>query len=235
MIVYLITNIINGKQYVGKTVRSLNIRWREHVKAARENEPLSMLIVRAIKKYGKESFKHKILEECSNEDELNEREIFWIKELGTFGGGYNLTKGGDGMSGYKHSDETRQKMSKTRKGRKLSPEHVRAVSEGQKGQKRPGMSKKRKGELNPMYGKGHSDEARKKISRSQYKSVIQMDMDFNELAIYPSMLMAKKMSGVGRQGVSACCRKVRNHAGGFRWKYASNDLKSECPKSSGHA
>lgn len=79
-------------------------RWKQHLQNARSKDNLaednsvhSMPIVRAICKYGADNFKFRVLEECSD-DNVNERETFWINKLDTCGkNGYNITLGGDGV------------------------------------------------------------------------------------------------------------------------------------------
>lgn len=94
--IYCITNLINGKQYVGQTIRSLEERFKDHSHQAYSSGNEDRPICRAIRKYGIENFKIEELEQVEN-DLLNEREIYWIQELQTFGkSGYNATKGGDG-------------------------------------------------------------------------------------------------------------------------------------------
>ena len=91
--IYVITNLINNKQYVGQTTRFRERMW-EHEKDHRTNSVLHQ----AIEKYGTDNFQVDIVEECA-EDQLNEREIYWINQLGTYHVGYNLTRGGDGHTG----------------------------------------------------------------------------------------------------------------------------------------
>ncbi len=90
---YVITNNINGKQYVGKTYDSLSNRWRDHLKKSKSeiNRPL----YRAIAKYGKDSFSIKEIAEYE-EDILENEEELLIVQLNTYGNGYNATLGGDG-------------------------------------------------------------------------------------------------------------------------------------------
>lgn len=100
--IYCIKNNINGKCYVGKTLKSPNERFSEHLydayKPTEENRPL----YRAIKKYGKNNFSLQTLEECT--DELaSEREIWYIKKLKTYAHGYNATIGGDGKQLFDHN------------------------------------------------------------------------------------------------------------------------------------
>ena len=86
--IYLITNKINGKQYVGQTARDMWTRFEEHCKPSN----LSYL-GRAIQKYGYLNFKLQELERVPI-DKLDEREIYWIKHYNTFQDGYNQTTGG---------------------------------------------------------------------------------------------------------------------------------------------
>ena len=86
MEIYITTNIINNKSYVGKDI---------HDKSQYLGSGL--LIVAAVKKYGRENFVKEILETCTSKEILSKREIFWIKEKNTISpNGYNLTQGGDG-------------------------------------------------------------------------------------------------------------------------------------------
>lgn len=109
MVIYLITNTLNGKQYVGQTQRTLLHRMKQHLKE-------HLYIDRVIRKYGIENFTFKVLEECATIDELNEQERFWIATLNTKKpNGYNLTDGGEGVPGMSHTKESCKKISKTMK------------------------------------------------------------------------------------------------------------------------
>lgn len=95
--IYKITNQINRKAYIGKTMKTIEERWQEHchdyARARCEKRPLYA----AMKKYGIENFTIEQIEECSDKA-LNERECFWIEYYGTFKNGYNATLGGDGRA-----------------------------------------------------------------------------------------------------------------------------------------
>jgi group I intron endonuclease len=114
MLIYLITNNVNGKQYVGQTVQTLPQRWSRHGYGAQP-------IARAIRKYGKVSFSIKELERCDSQEQLDERETYWARTLGTFSQkGYNLRTGkGRGVA----SPEVGRKISAANKGRKFSKTH----------------------------------------------------------------------------------------------------------------
>lgn len=93
--IYCVTNKKNGKKYVGQS-NNVFSRWNEHVKLAYSNdEKRKSAIHKAILKYGVESFIFEILELCTL-DELNDLEMFYIKEFKELGYSlYNLTDGGD--------------------------------------------------------------------------------------------------------------------------------------------
>ena len=87
--IYLITNRINGKQYVGQTSRTIEQRFNEHASCRRT------AIDKAIAKYGRENFTVEELETCDTIEQANEREQYWIAFYGCMAPkGYNLTTGG---------------------------------------------------------------------------------------------------------------------------------------------
>lgn len=102
--IYKITNKINGKSYIGKSI-NIERRFREHKYISSET---NKNLVMAYKKYGKENFEFSILEECC-ERELNEKEIYYISTLKPE---YNRTTGGDGSSGHIINEKTRELLRK---------------------------------------------------------------------------------------------------------------------------
>ena len=103
MIVYKITNLINGKVYIGQTIQSLEKRFTEHC----YKNSKCFKLAKTIKKYGKENFIIEELESCNNIDNLNKAEEYWIKEYNAIENGYNLTNGGEN---YIVSEETIKNM-----------------------------------------------------------------------------------------------------------------------------
>lgn len=87
-IIYLITNKIDDKKYVGQTTRNINIRFAEHCRA-------DSLIGRAIQKYGLPNFSIEIVAECTSQDELDEKERLYIEKFNCkHPNGYNTAGGG---------------------------------------------------------------------------------------------------------------------------------------------
>lgn len=91
--IYLITNDINSKVYVGQTIQTLNKRFNGHCCYSKSDRSVNMYIKRAIHKYGRNNFHIHLLEECPI-DELNEKEQYWIDFYNSYNEGYNLTLGG---------------------------------------------------------------------------------------------------------------------------------------------
>jgi group I intron endonuclease len=117
-IIYLITNSINGKQYVGQTKYPLITRWKSHVWWAKNN--LQCALHCAIRKYGSTQFKIEQIDYAKSCQELDEKEIYWIMQLRTFTPrGYNLTTGG---KRFNFSEESKCKISASQFNRIVSNE-----------------------------------------------------------------------------------------------------------------
>lgn len=122
-IIYQITNTVTNEFYVGKSVRSLKIRWAAHVRHARKPSVQTHLH-RAIRKYGKNAFTLCVLETLTPEQNIDEREKYYI---GSLLPEYNHTPGGDGREkGYHHTPETRAKLSAFAR-RNRTPEQLTAL------------------------------------------------------------------------------------------------------------
>jgi group I intron endonuclease len=94
--VYLITNLYDGKVYVGQTIRSVEERWQAHIAVARKGDDSSMHVVRAIRKYGPDNFTIEVLDTADSADSLNKKERQWISNYDSCNPdiGYNVLEGG---------------------------------------------------------------------------------------------------------------------------------------------
>jgi len=121
MIVYKITNQINGKIYVGLTTQKITNRFRSHVYAAvnRPEDSHCKALSCAIRKYGESNFNVEKIDEALTKKDLSDREIDWIKKLNCMSpNGYNLTTGGE--LGFTRNKSSIDQMVKTRKENVLS-------------------------------------------------------------------------------------------------------------------
>lgn len=114
LVIYSITNAVNGKRYVGQTRQGLPRRKGEHIYRFNLGERDHKLY-QAMRKHGIENFKFEVLAHCLKPEHLDAEEMAWIAKFNCFERGYNMTCGGDSVS-----DETRAKLSKAFKGRKIT-------------------------------------------------------------------------------------------------------------------
>jgi group I intron endonuclease len=136
--IYKITNKINGRYYIGSSINIKN-RWNEHKRTLKQNKHDNDFLQKSWNKHGEESFLFEIIEYVLDLNKLLEREQYYLdliihdKKIS-----YNLCKTAGNMLGFKHSDETKKKMSNSRIGNKNS------------------------------LGFEHSDETKKKMSNSHF-------------------------------------------------------------------
>ena len=183
--VYVITNLINGKIYVGKSINHLE-RWRDHRKVARggkEKYPEEFFAVHAaMRKYGLENFLFEIIDQFDTEKEAYSAESTMIllscANLKKYG--YNCNLGGEG--GLVPNEETRQKLiaaANTPKRIKISsntmkkqhqehPGFLSAIHKGNQYTKGRVLLQEEKDHLSKVLtGKIVSNETKKKMSEAQ--------------------------------------------------------------------
>lgn len=97
--IYKITNILNGKMYIGKTLHSIQKRFQEHIKDSQKVRYDKRPLYDAMNKYGIENFELALVENAEAEL-LDEREKYWIEYYDTYKNGYNATLGGEGKTLY---------------------------------------------------------------------------------------------------------------------------------------
>lgn len=157
----MFTNLINNKKYIGITTKTLEERYKQHIWSINNGNYFH----NAFRKYGIENFKLEIIDTSNSINELKEKEIYWIKFYNSCKRGYNLTYGGDGCWGYKHTEETKDFLRKINSGEnnhnygKSMPEEIRNK-----------ISKSLQGENNHNYGKSMNESTKYKLSKTQKES-----------------------------------------------------------------
>lgn len=136
--IYRITNLTNGKSYIGKTGMNFGDRWDCHRAQLNKGYHHNQHLQRAWNKYGEESFEFAVIECVSDPNTLDDLEIQYIKIYKEKDLSYNILDGGDGgfRLGQHLSEETKRKIGEKNRinmaGRKLSEETRQKMSESQK-------------------------------------------------------------------------------------------------------
>lgn len=212
MVVYKITNKVNGKVYIGQTKRPLIVRWKQHCIPSNDK---CVALHRAIQKYGKENFTVEQIDVASDRDELNKKEIYWIQHYDCLAPkGYNLRVGGgqgeivseetryrlgNGNRGKHLSDETKKKMSEARRGFKMSPESIAKSVE----------TKRANGTYKRLT----------KVAKKNGKSCSKRVRCVETGKVYSSITKAAEKNNLFRGNISACLRGLTKTAGKLHWKY----------------
>lgn len=213
MIIYKITNLVNKKVYIGLTTKSMEGRWRSHVKGKK------MQISKAIEKYGKENFIIEQIDQAENIEELKKKEIEWVSKEDSFKKGYNGTRGGDcsvslhkniidklserqmgnknSFFGKAHSKENKENWSKNRRGK----------NHGMYGKKQPKLT-----ELNK--NKVWTREMRDKISKANSKPIMCVEND----TIYDSTVEMCRVLNLDSSSVLKVLKGKFRHHHGYTFK-----------------
>lgn len=208
--IYKITNDINDKIYVGKTLYTIEKRWREHrrdyLQRRYENRPLYA----AMRKYGIEHFSINIVEEIFNINIINDREIYWIEYFDSFNNGYNATKGGEGSVRANY-----QLIYDLYINQQLSYKQIKELT---------GYDTVTIQTALLSYNITKEDIKQNAIKRNS-KAVVQIDIKTNKvIASFPNCAAAQEAMTNGASchsgsHISAVCRKKRKTAYGYKWEY----------------
>jgi len=248
--VYLHTNKINGKKYVGITGQNPEDRWRRDGKGYRTQK----YFWRAIQKYGWNNFKHEVVLYNETFKYACAVEKCLIKHYKSNDPryGYNLTDGGEGVSGrtpwnygIPMSDEMKEIIRKANTGRKISEETRKKLINAKKGKPpnnagRP-MSDETKRKLSmSLIGRVFDDETKQKISNSKKGKYTGVDssrhhpiycVELNE--IFWGAKAVKDKYGFTTCNIGACCRGERNYANKhpdtgekLHWIYCDDAIKN---------
>lgn len=209
--IYKITNNCNSKSYIGKS-KDIQTRWRAH-----HTEPFNpnadmydSLFYRAIRKYGIDNFSFEILEYCS-EEQLNEREQYWISYYNTYinslnCNGYNMTVGGESNIFEKQYDrDLIQKL----------------WNEGKSHQEIIDIIHCTKSTLTNILDELQisPNERRRRGASYKAKGVIQYNLNHELIQEYISISEASRQTNIPTGNISKNCKGGLKTAGGYIWEY----------------
>ena len=206
--IYKISNDINDKVYIGKTLASISDRWKEHLSDMDKRKNEKRPLYSAMRKYGTSHFYIEEIEQCSN-DIINERECYWINFYDSYKNGYNATKGGEG----KAYADVESIITLWEQGKNIKEIHDITGHDGET----------IKNHLNDY---GITAEQRQERGHGyQRKAVAMLDKNTGEVLKIFDMLSDTEVflqkSG-GRRHVYEVCSGQRKSAYGYKWKYVKD-------------
>ena len=204
--IYKIINLINDKVYIGKTLDTIEARWKEHCNDCKRPRCEKRPLYAAMKKYGIENFMCELIEECTIE-EINDREIYWIEYYNSYHNGYNATRGGDGRPyvDYELICELFAKGKTNKEIHNITGYDVGTITK-------------------TLRNNGISELERKQRGIDSQKVPIAMiDKDTDEvLKIFPSAREAANYVGEQNSShIAAVCKGNRQTAKGYKWQYVN--------------
>lgn len=216
--IYKATNLVNGKIYIGQTIKTLRERLLEHKRDSKRLKHRNIAFYNAINKYGFDNFNWCIIDSGLSKGELDEKEVYWINFYKSYihhndSNGYNSTLGGDGLYGYKPSIETIKKQVESRKWYRHSEKTKKKQSESHKGRKKSEKHKENlsKSRIGRFAGEEHP----------RSKAVVQLSLNGGFIAEYETVTDGAKSVNGSTTKISRCCAglsRCRSHKG-FIWLY----------------
>lgn len=219
--IYCIENKETHKKYIGQSI-NIYYRWSKHKGELNNHIHDNDYLQKAWDKYGQECFDFYILEECDVKD-LDTKEIYYINYYDTLNHdkGYNLKYGGqDGVVGEYGNNKRKQSLKKAYQNPDLIELRRNAAL---KQWSNPDIKIKIMGQNNVMYGKTHSEEARKKISEAQKGRISPQRNTTPVLCVelnkfFSCSAEAKKELNIN-SSILEVCKGKRKTAGGYHWQF----------------
>lgn len=232
--IYYIKNLVNNKYYVGQSI-NIERRWKDEKKRlSSDKKAWNTHLQNAWKMYGEDNFEFDIIEECLPA-QLDDREVYWISFYDSFNSGYNQSAGGGGCRGVKFTEEHRKKISQSIKNT-MNVERLREQREQywsipekhQECSRRmiewwndPANKELMSGCNNKNYGQKRDWWAEKYsgINSSNHKCCIQIETGM----FYCTITDASNEVGVSPGKISRVCSGKQKTAGGYHWRYATDE------------
>lgn len=236
--IYIVTNKLNGMQYIGQTRRTIEVRWKNHLRQLKSDVNY---FHNSILKYGSDNFTIDILDTISAIDiktltnELNKLEIYYIRKYDTLcPNGYNLTKGGGNNSincdkpvdqydkygnfirSYNSASEAAYATNGSRKGinnccnRTVDKRNKRTYSSG--------------GYIWRFKGDTYIEDS---LKNSLQRPIIQYDLEGNILRHFDSIQSASRFTGFIPESIINCCKGKAKQCQGYVFLYYDTPFKKQ--------
>lgn len=218
------TRDLNDIRYVGKTIKPLQYRLKQHLLKARkalESNYTHNHEYNWINKELKEGFEIKIeyLDECSDDVSWQIIETYWISQFKIWGFKLtNISEGGEGLPGIKQDKNWVEKRISKQVGVPRSEICKKHISES-------------------LIGKKHTEEhnlnVKNSIIKLQGRAINQYDLEGNFIKTWEYIKQASQALKIDESNIGACCKHKPNHstAGGFIWRYIEDDSPIKIDKS----
>ena len=216
--IYKVTNTINGKVYIGQTIRTIPVRWEEHVKysfSSVQGKSYNSILHRAIRKYGADAFTVEEVEQCDDEF-LSERETYWIRHYDSTNRGYNVFLGAKGY----HKCRDEDILCEWNKGKpikeiaKVIPLHPETISKKLQKYGITHQDIKERSQKLRVYPRGIENP------NSCKNPIYQYDLDGNFLKEFPTKYEAEHSIGTK---INTSPQVYGNTFGGYQWRTYKTD------------
>lgn len=245
--IYITTNHINGKQYIGQKKYDKSNKWKKYLGSG-------IALKRAIEKYGESNFSKEIIEECQTKEILDDREKYWINYYNAVDSDdfYNIASGGDGgntIVGYSEEQMEQYKEYKRKLHKEVAPKgELCAASKLTEKQVLEIIERLKKNDFNLdiandyKVSPGTIDDIRnhktwkslteniifddissRKRPRGT-KPVVQYSEDGKYIATYKSARDVQRELGISYKLVSAVCNGTKRIAHGFIWRFEGDSF-----------
>lgn len=243
MNIYLIINKVNGAQYVGQTVNCIYKRFKEHTIPSNPD-----IIGKVTRKYGRENLDIVLLDTANSIEELNAKEIFWIKEMDSYRKGYNCNLGGGSQIGLVQSDKTKARLSQANGGRDFEAwkdgNLVGVYSYASKACEELGIGSNAtvsnclrgdQYETQEGYRFKYVDEEFKKKQKGHWFKDFEVWNDGELVGIWNNKAKCGRDLDISPTSISDCLNGRNSHCKGYMIKYVGRELSYYPKENKGHS
>lgn len=221
MIIYKATNLVNGKVYIGQTIKKLKQRIKSHYDSHKKPQNI---FHKALKKYGFKNFNWCIIDFANSQGELDCKEEFWIDYYKSYVGfencnGYNSTTGGS--TNYLFSEKSKTKMSLSQKKWIEENGHTRGMLNKSHSKETIELMKK-------IHSRGNNGNAKSIVKLDEFGNYIETFECIADASESLQKEFDKSFDAIPH--ISSCCKNKLRTAYGYVWMYEGEYLKNGAKK-----